>query len=204
MGTAGPAAVTAGAGLVGGGKNNKSQQSQANKANAAAQGQIQRQNLLFDTIMNLAKNNQGALSADGQISNLAKDQSFWNSQQLGGTAAALRTAGYQPGDSEIGQQLSAVNQRNQRSFLQQANQIRVNAPLQQEALYGAANPGSLNAGLGYDQNQENAAYSRMSSPSSLIGAATPFLNPNLYKRQGFNLQGANGNSAQTDQYGNPL
>lgn len=172
--------------------NNSAQQHQANSANALAQGQIQRQNMLFDTIMSLAKNSQGALSADSQISNLAKDQSFWNGRQLVGTGAALRAAGYQPGDSEVGQQLSAVNQRNQRSFLEQANQIRVNAPMEQASLYKLADPGSLNAGIGYAANQANSAYSRMTSPAGLIGAATPFMNPNIYKRQGFNLQGTTG------------
>lgn len=188
-----PAAITGGAGLLGGLLNNQSQQKTANAANAGAQSQIARQNLLFDTIMNLAKNSAGSLSPDTQIANLGKDASFWNGQQMLGTAAALKTSGYQPGDSEVGTQLARTNAINQRAFVNAANQIRVNASLQQEALYGAAQPGSLNAGIAYNQGQQQSAYGRMTSPGALFASATPFMDPNLYKRtKGFNLQGTTG------------
>lgn len=175
---AAPAAITAGAGLIGGASNNKHQQSMASQANANAQQQIGMQNQLFQTIMGLANKNVGTLNADTQVGNLVKDSTFWNGQQLNGLAGAMRTAGYQPGDSEVNAQLGAANQRNQLQFGQMANQIRVNAPMQQEALYGVAQPGSLNAGIGYNQGQEQMAYSRMSNPGPFIQSISPFLNPN--------------------------
>lgn len=182
-----PAAITGGLGLVGGYLNNQSQQRQANQANALAQSQIGRQNQLFDTIMNLANQNVGSLSADSQIANLAKDQSFWNAQQLQGTAAAMKTAGYQPGDSEIQQNLNRVNENNQLGFMEMANRIRTQAPMEQEALFTANNPGSLNAGIQYGEGQQALHYGMMSNPAGFIGAISPFLNPQMY-RNGFQTQ----------------
>lgn len=172
----GPAALTAGAGLLGGSKNNKGQQKAANSANAAAQSQIAMQTQLFQTIMNLANKNAPLLNADSQVANLGKDMSFWNGKQLQGTAAAMRTSGYNPGDSEINTRLDGITGKNQMAFAQAANQIRVNAPMQQAALYGMANPTTLNAGIGYNQNQAAMHYGMMSNPGSFLGALSPFLN----------------------------
>ncbi len=176
------APIIGGAGLVQGGKNNKQQQSQANAAGAMGKGIADRLTGLFDTVMNLAKANAPAMSADGQIANLAKDSTFWNNQQQAGTAAAMRTAGYQPGDSEVLNQLKGVSTGNQRTFTQMANAIRVNAPMQQAALYNMANPMALGSAMGFFQQQQQNAYGRMQSPGGFMQSISPFLDPNNFRR----------------------
>lgn len=184
---AAPAAIGAGASLISGMMGNKSAQKAANNDRAQAQQLTQRATQLFDTIFGLAKSNLANLSAQGQIDQLAKDESMFSARDQAGLAGAMRISGYQPGDSEIGIRNDAVRTKYAQDFGRLSNQIRVNAPMQQASLLSMANPGSLNAGLNFWQNQQALDLSRMQNPSSLFASTMPFFGGG---GKGFVLQNA--------------
>lgn len=171
----GPAALTAGAGLLTGSKGNKAAQRQANSANAQAAQLTARQMQLFDTLFGMAKNGAAALDPNTQIKQLLTDRATYDPIIKAGQAGADRTAGYMPTDSEARQHQNIIDQRSQTSFMQQANAIRRNAPAEQIGLFGPLAGGSiLNPALQNAQFNQQMAYGRMQSPGSFLQAAMPF------------------------------
>ena len=172
-----------GASLLSGMMGNKGAQRSANRAQNMQDQLAQRVMALFDTMMGKAQSLDSELAPDRQIRNLASDTAHYSGLDQANTAGALRVAGYQPGDSEIGTRLDAVALKHRRAFGEMANDIRTRSPLQRMSLLSMVNGGQLNGLMDMYGNREQMYRSQMRSPGGLFGSLA-----SLSGGRGFNLQ----------------
>lgn len=126
-------------------------------------------------------------SKEGQWDYKSRGQSIKNEMAdaretaLGSTTAALRTAGYKPGDTVTDSTLARINSEADRSLIDQLTELRSRLPIEEMAALEALNParlrssdaGSQVAGyLALAQNERNKA----GDPASALATILPFLN----------------------------
>jgi len=128
----------------------------------------------------------GAYDADQLVGRLDRDFQRNQARMLENVAGAFRTMGYRPGDSEPGTRLQAAVQQGLTQRNQQAEALRMQAPLQYIAALDAAEGGllgrsaslegaSANRLAGLNASLYNDANARAGDLSGLVGTLMPFL-----------------------------
>jgi len=189
--------VTAGLGAVSmiqGKKANNAARREAGEANRMSRAMEQRVTKLWDTLFQRAEQAEksGEFDPERRIAAVEKDTARYEGRDMGNLAGALRTAGYKPGDSEIGTRLDAVKTK-YRSFLDNLrNDIRDKSWWDQQNAYASANPGMLGGAMGSAQNREAMARSRIQDPSQMLMGLMPFMQGGGQNPQNFMMNLARG------------
>lgn len=165
------------AGVLGNLFGNSSAQRAANRAAADARRLTDRQVKLFDQMLGFADQarERGDFDAEQRIAGLERDMARYEGRDLGNLAGALRTAGYRPGDSELGTRLDAVKQKYRGDLDRMRLDERRKALFDMMGAYGATNPQGLNTAIGFNQGQQQLALSQMQDPSKLFASIMPYL-----------------------------
>lgn len=186
-----------GASLLSGLAGNKSAQKSANKSASAASGLVNRQSALFDSLMKIVQgaDASGQFSPDKRLAQLKDDTARYESTDSGNTAGAARIAGFKPGDSELTNALSGVHQKYAYQYNALANDIRDKAFSNKLGAYESINPASLNAGIGFYQQQQQNALGQEQNPSALIAPFAASMSQTQRKRP-VGFAGVNPNTYQ--------
>jgi len=169
--------VLGAAGLLSQNEANRKAQSGADAARRSQDRLLDRQVQWYDDLLNIARRAEkdGQFDPEKQIAQLEADTARYESRDMGNTAGALRTAGYRPGDSELGRQLEAVKLKYRQNLDSMRAGMRRQALFDMIGAYSAANPGVLNAGIASAGQQQQLAMGQQTNPAGLFGALMPFL-----------------------------
>lgn len=165
------------AGVIGNIIGNSGAQRAANRAAADARRLTDRQVKLFDQILGFADQarERGDFDPEQRIAGLERDMARYEGRDMGNTAGALRTAGYRPGDSELGTRLDAVKLKYRADLDRMRLDERRKALFDMLGAYNASNPQGLNTAIGYQQGQQQMALGQMQNPGQLFASIMPFL-----------------------------
>lgn len=176
--------ISAGLGAVSliSGKNaNKKAESQAKSAAKSGKAMEQRLVKLFDVLFKNAEDatKAGTFDPERKIAQLEKDTGEYESRDMGNLAGALTTAGYQPGDSEVGVRLDAVKGKYRKFLDTMREEIRTKSFFDQQSAFQTANPGILSAPMQGAHNREQTALGQIQNPSGFLGNLLPSLAPKV-------------------------
>lgn len=165
--------------LISGKNSNKKAQSTADKAQKSNKRLEDRAVKLFDVLFSGAEKavQSGVFDPERKIAQLEKDTGEYESRDLGNLAGALTTAGYQPGDSEIGVRLDAVKGKYRKFLDTMREEIRSKSFFEQQQAYQSANPSYLQPAIqGNNQTAQNALASQQ-NPAGFLANLLPSLMP---------------------------
>jgi hypothetical protein len=174
--------VSAGLGAVSliSGKNaNKKAESQAKSAQKSAKKWEDRAAQLWKVMFEGADKavKEGLFDPDRKIAQLEKDTANYEAKDLGNLSGALTTAGYKPGDSEIGVRLDAVKGKYRQYLDKMREDIRTSSFFDQQNAYATANPNYLQPAIQGGYNRAGMAMGQMQDPSQFLGAFFKGLTP---------------------------
>jgi hypothetical protein len=160
-----------------GAQHNASQRRAAGQSLAQQQDWLQRQLSWYDTMFGNARrlDESGAFDPSAQIRGLEKATAKFEARDLGNLSGALRTAGFRPGDSELGTRLDTVKAK----YRDQLDQMRL--ALQRQSVfdkigaYNSANPGVLGQGINTLGSNYAMQLGQIQDPTALFGSVMPFL-----------------------------
>lgn len=186
------------ASLISGKKANQNASSAAGAAGRRGAAMEKRLTALFDLLFSNAReaDQSGQFDPEKRIAALERDTGRYESRDMGNLAGALATAGYRPGDSEIGTRLDAVKGK-YRSFLDtMREQIRQSSFMEKQQAYLSANPNILQPAMANAANQQQIAMSQLQNPAGFLQAFLPTLRGGGQGRQaGFLIGGGANNSS---------
>ena len=167
---------------------NRRAKNQADRSLAMQDRLAMRQIALFDRIQARHQElaSSGAFSPERRLDQLDRDTAKYEGRDSGNLAGALRVAGYEPGDSEIGTRLDAVKAKYRGTREGLANQIRREATADEMAsLNGQAGAGSsLNAAMDVYGNRASQFAADIGSLDPAVGSLGTALSDILKRKSG--------------------
>lgn len=156
---------------------NDSAMREAKRARRAQDRLTGRQVELFDTILSAVKgaDQQGAFDPDRRLERLDEDTARYESRDRGNLAGAMRVAGYQPGDSEIGVRQDTLGLKYRENRERMADDIRTDSIFRKLQAYSMANPGMLNPAIATQGARESNSMAGLQNPAGFFSALMPFL-----------------------------
>ena len=161
--------------------NNAQQNEMAGRrADNAQKGQdalIGRQTDLFDRLFSMVQDADagGAFDPTKTLQQMDKDTAQYEARDSGNLAGALRTAGYRPGDSEIGNRLDSVKLKYREERERMGEEIRTGALRNKLAAYAGINPSGLNQGIAVMGQREANYRNQVQSPGGILQGLSPYL-----------------------------
>jgi len=156
---------------------NNQQENIAQQQLAQQAGLINRQENLFDTLQNIAKqaDAQGYFDPQRRLNLLQNQVDYDRNSALLSEAGAANAMGYRAGDTVPVDQMNQTRGAFDLQLRQLANQIMNQSLANKIAAYSAANPSSLNAAMGTLGDNARFAIGREQSLGGLMASLIPYL-----------------------------
>ena len=156
---------------------NNQQENLAQQQLAQQQGLISRQENLFDTLQNIAKqaDAQGYFDPTKRLNLMQGQVDYDRNNALRDEAGAANAMGYRPGDTVPVDQMNQTRGSFDLQLRQLANQIMNQSLANKIAAYSAANPSSLNAAMGTLGENARFDIGREQSLGGLMASLIPYL-----------------------------
>src|SRR5437588_5930106 len=156
---------------------NNQQEGLAQQQLAQQQGLIQRQEGLFDTLQNIAKqaDAQGYFDPTKRLNLMQNQVDYDRNNALLSEAGAANAMGYRAGDTAPVDQMNQTRGSFDLQMRQLANQIMNQSLANKIAAYSAANPTSLNAAMATLGDNARFSIGREQSLGGLMGSLIPYL-----------------------------
>lgn len=171
--TAGMGAVSALGNVMG----NAGAAREAGRAASTQRSLTQRMIDLYDTMMGVYKqgDQQGAFNPDALIAEAERNSQNDQARAMRGAAAAMRVAGYAPGDTTLNETMGAIGAEGQIARERNRLGMRMEAPLRRLQALSMINPSTLNAPLQAATDQLNYARSQQQPIGSVLGSVLPYM-----------------------------
>lgn len=137
---------------------------------------MQRAMALFDRMMGEAESSAGQMNAENQITDMTKRVGKYESDDLASSAAAMRIAGYKPGDSENLLRLGSVHGRWKEFLGTEVNRLNRQNVFDRMSVLGMVNPSGLGLASNIAGQQQGLALGGMQDPTDFFRSLMPFMN----------------------------